>query len=70
MKTPKNKFEKLAIGVFVDGLTLQVATLCKQKGKVQLVDANILNLVSRLETVKVEEPGNPLVGGRCNRKVW
>lgn len=56
MKKRKNKIEKLAIGVFVDGLTLQVATLCKQQGKVKLVDANILKLKSRLETVKIEEP--------------
>lgn len=56
MKKRKNKFEKLAIGVFVDGLTLQVATLCKQKGKTKLVDANILKLATRLESVGVEEP--------------
>lgn len=56
MKKRKNKMEKLAIGIFVDGLTLQVATLCKQKGKVKLVDANILNLVTRLDPVSVDKP--------------
>lgn len=56
MKRRKNKFEKLAIGIFVDGLTLQVATLCKQKGKIKLVNANILNLVTRLEPITTDEP--------------
>lgn len=56
MKKRKNKIEKLAIGVFVDGLTLQIAALCKQKGKVKLIDANMVNLVSRLETTAVKEP--------------
>lgn len=56
MKKKKNKMDKVGIGIFVDGLTLQIATLCVQKGKVKLIDANLLNLVTRLESVKVEEP--------------
>lgn len=56
MKKRKNKMEKIAIGMFVDGLTLQVATLCKQKGKIKLVDANILNLVTRLDPIRVDKP--------------
>jgi len=56
MKKRKNKMDRLAMGIFVDGLTLQIATLCVQKGKVKLVDANLLNLVTRLEPAKMEEP--------------
>ena len=47
----KNKFDKLALGIFVDGLTLHITALCKQKSKIKLVDANIVNLASRLEPV-------------------
>jgi len=51
----KNKFEKLAIGIFVDGLTLHISALCKQKGKVKLVDANIVQLARRLEPSRIHE---------------
>jgi hypothetical protein len=54
-KRKKNKFDKLAIGVFVDGLTLHISALCKQQGKVKLVDANIVQLAKRLEPARVHQ---------------
>lgn len=69
-KRKKNKFDKLAVGIFVDGLTLHISALCKQQGKVKLVDANIVQLARRLEPAKVHQgelvlndhdsPGTPL----------
>jgi hypothetical protein len=42
---------KLAVGVFVDGVSLQVACLAKVgKKKIKFVDAQIVNLASKLET--------------------
>jgi len=41
---------KLAVGIFVDGLSLQVACLAKSGKKVRFVDAQIVNLTSKLET--------------------
>jgi len=41
---------KLAVGIFVDGLSLQVACLAKSGKKVRFVDAQIVNLASKLET--------------------
>jgi hypothetical protein len=54
-KRKKNKFDKLAIGIFVDGLTLHISALCKQQGKVKLVDANIVQLAKRLEPARIHE---------------
>jgi hypothetical protein len=51
----KNKFDKLALGIFVDGLTLHITALCKQKSKIKLVDANIVQLANRLEPIKIKE---------------
>lgn len=56
MKKRKNKIENLAIGLFVDGLTLQIAALCKQKGQIKLIDANLLSMVTRVETFAMKEP--------------
>lgn len=55
MKSTKNKFDKLAVGIFVDGLTLHITALCKQKGNVKIVDANIVKLANRLEPTRIEE---------------
>jgi hypothetical protein len=54
-KNRKNKFDKLAVGIFVDGTTLHISALCKQKEKISVVDANIVKLASRLEPARIEE---------------
>ncbi len=69
-KRKKNKFDKLAVGIFVDGLTLHISVLCKQKSNIKVVDANIVKLASRLEPARIEEselvleepenPGGPI----------
>lgn len=50
----KKKFSgKLAVGIFVDGLSLQVACLAKSGKKIRLVDVQAVNLVVRLESSTV-----------------
>lgn len=41
---------KLAVGIFADGLSLQIVCLAKSGKKVRFVDAQIVNLASKLET--------------------
>jgi len=41
---------KLAVGIFVDGLSLQVACLARSGKKIRFVDAQIVNLATKLET--------------------
>ncbi len=41
---------KLAVGIFVDGLSLQVACLARSGKKIRFVDAQIVNLASKIET--------------------
>ena len=55
MKSKNNKLDKLAVGIFIDGLTLHISALCKQKGKIKLVDANLVKLANRLEPARIEE---------------
>ncbi len=55
---------KLAVGIFVDGLSLQVACLAKSGKKVRFVDAQIVNLATKLETTVAgaqvfEQPTSP-----------
>ncbi|MFN3135730.1 MAG: hypothetical protein ACK44H_09215, partial [Candidatus Kryptonium sp.] len=41
---------KLAVGIFIDGLSLQIACLARSGKKIRFVDAQIVNLASKLET--------------------
>ncbi|CUS83816.1 Tfp pilus assembly protein PilN [Candidatus Kryptobacter tengchongensis] len=52
---PKNKkfSGKLAVGVFIDGLSLQVACLARSGKKIRFVDAQIVNLATKLEATSV-----------------
>jgi len=45
---------KYAIGIYVEGEYLQVVCLSKKGKKIRLVDAEILKLAERLETVTSE----------------
>ncbi len=41
---------KLAVGIFIDGLSLQVACLARSGKKIRFVDAQIVKLANKLET--------------------
>jgi hypothetical protein len=57
VKTKMSKKKKIpgkyAVGIFTEGLFLQVACLTKKGNKIKLVDAEIIKLAERLETVDV-----------------
>ncbi|MCS7229491.1 MAG: hypothetical protein RMJ81_07835 [Candidatus Kryptonium sp.] len=48
----RKKFSgKIAVGIFVDGLSLQVACLAKSGKKIKFIDAQIVNLATKLEAI-------------------
>lgn len=68
MKKGKKIPGKYAVGIFAEGLFLQVACLAKKGNKIRLVDAEIIELAERMETVEagkdfVLEPADVLPDG-------
>lgn len=55
MKENNKIFEKLAIGIFVEGQHLHLACLSEKEKRVRLVDAKILKLNRNLENLPVKE---------------
>ncbi|MFZ0389096.1 MAG: hypothetical protein WAN36_01450 [Calditrichia bacterium] len=47
--------EELAIGIFVEGQHLHIATLARRKERLKLIDAQIIKLTKTMDTVQVQE---------------
>jgi len=55
MKKSKKGGSKTSVGIFLDGKSLQVVSLTKEKYEIRLVDAQLIELSKRPESV-VDEP--------------
>jgi len=51
-----SKSQKIAIGMFLDGTSLQIVSLAKDKTELKLIDAQIIELKARPEPVTVGAP--------------